>query len=109
MRWLAIWFIKAWRAVVSPWYGPVCKYYPSCSAYGLEALEIHGAMKGSVLTLRRLFRCHPWSSGGVDPVPGSVLERRLKEWQLESDDTDQVSQINQARQRELQLAANEVM
>jgi putative membrane protein insertion efficiency factor len=73
MKYLIIAFIKAWRAVVSPWYGPVCRYYPSCSAYGLEAVRLHGAAKGSWLIVRRLLRCNPWSRGGVDPVPGSAL------------------------------------
>ncbi|MDR1806311.1 MAG: membrane protein insertion efficiency factor YidD [Propionibacteriaceae bacterium] len=71
MKWLLIGFVKAWRAVISPAYGNVCKFYPSCSAYGLEALQVHGALKGSWLILRRLARCHPWSSGGYDPVPGT--------------------------------------
>jgi len=102
MKWPLIWFIKAWRTVVSPWYGAVCKYYPTCSAYGLEALEIHGAIKGSALTIGRLCRCNPWSNGGVDPVPGSVLEERIAAWQLEDDqDTDRVSQTDRANQSAL--------
>ncbi|WP_399553263.1 membrane protein insertion efficiency factor YidD [uncultured Propionibacterium sp.] len=77
MKHLLIAFVKGWRAFISPLYGDVCKYYPTCSAYGLEALELHGALKGGWLTVRRLARCHPWSTGGIDPVPGSVLEARL--------------------------------
>lgn len=77
MKYLLIAFVRAWRAVISPLYGDVCKYYPSCSAYGLEALRIHGALRGSWLTVRRLARCHPWAAGGIDPVPGSPLEARL--------------------------------
>ena len=73
MKHLLIAFVKAWRTVVSPLYGDVCKFYPTCSAYGLEALQLHGAVKGSWLIVRRLARCHPWSTGGVDPVPGSPL------------------------------------
>ena len=71
MKHVLIAFVKFWRAVISPLYGPVCKYSPSCSAYGLEALQVHGAIKGSALTLRRIGRCHPWSAGGYDPVPGT--------------------------------------
>ncbi|WP_276697974.1 membrane protein insertion efficiency factor YidD [Propionibacterium acidifaciens] len=71
MKHLLIAFVKVWRTVVSPLYGDVCKFYPTCSAYGLEALQLHGAVKGSWLIVRRLVRCHPWSTGGVDPVPGS--------------------------------------
>ena len=80
VKYILIWFVKAWRAVVSPWYGNVCKYYPSCSAYGLEALQLHGAIKGSALTIWRLLRCNPWSHGGVDPVPGSELAAKTAEW-----------------------------
>ena len=80
MKWLLIGFVKAWRAVVSPLYGPVCKYYPSCSAYGLEALKLHGAVKGSALAVWRILRCNPWSRGGVDPVPGSELAAQVAQW-----------------------------
>ena len=80
MKWLFIGFVKAWRAIVSPWYGPCCRYYPSCSAYALEALQLHGAIKGLALSVRRLFRCNPWSRGGFDPVPGSPLEIRAEQW-----------------------------
>jgi len=76
VKYLLIGFIKAWRVIVSPWYN-VCKYYPTCSAYGLEAVQLHGAIKGTGLILRRLGRCNPWSRGGVDPVPGSPLEAEI--------------------------------
>ena len=69
MKWLMIGFIRVWRAVVSPSYGPTCKYFPSCSEYGLEAVHVHGAIKGGWLTLWRIVRCNPWSHGGYDPVP----------------------------------------
>ena len=67
MKYLLIWFVKGWRRFVSPSYGDVCKYYPSCSAYGLEALRLHGALRGGWLTVRRIGSCHPWAHGGFDP------------------------------------------
>ncbi|WP_447587317.1 membrane protein insertion efficiency factor YidD [Microbacterium lacticum] len=61
--------LQAYRTVVSPLYGDVCKYYPSCSAYAVGAVQQHGLLKGSALTAGRLARCHPWARGGVDDVP----------------------------------------
>jgi putative membrane protein insertion efficiency factor len=66
---LIIAVLKAYRLVVSPLYGQRCRYYPSCSAYALRAVEVHGALRGSWLAARRLGRCHPWTPGGVDLVP----------------------------------------
>ena len=71
MKHVLIGLLKAYRLVVSPLYGNVCRYYPSCSAYALRAVEVHGAVKGSWLAGRRLLRCHPWTPGGFDPVPGT--------------------------------------
>lgn len=71
LRYPLIWLVRAWRAVVSPLYGDVCKFYPSCSAYAVEALQTHGAIRGTGLIIRRLARCHPWSEGGFDYVPGT--------------------------------------
>ncbi len=71
MKYLLIGLLKAYRAVISPLYGNVCKYYPSCSAYALEAVSVHGAARGSWLAVRRLASCHPWAAGGYDPVPGT--------------------------------------
>ncbi|GAA1858990.1 hypothetical protein GCM10009813_20100 [Brevibacterium marinum] len=71
-----VWLIRAYRVVVSPMYGQVCRYYPSCSMYGLEAFEIHGVLKGMVLTGWRILRCNPFSHGGVDHVPGSARQAR---------------------------------
>jgi uncharacterized protein len=69
MRAVLILALKGYRRVVSPLYGDVCRYYPSCSAYALEAVETHGALRGSWLAARRVGRCHPWAAGGLDPVP----------------------------------------
>jgi uncharacterized protein len=71
MKWVLIGLLKAYRLLISPLYGNVCRYYPSCSAYALRAVSVHGAVKGSWLAARRLLRCHPWAPGGYDPVPGT--------------------------------------
>ncbi|MGH0036083.1 MAG: membrane protein insertion efficiency factor YidD [Myxococcota bacterium] len=57
------------HALVSPLLGPACRFHPSCSRYGVEAVRTHGALRGSWLTARRIGRCHPFNAGGHDPVP----------------------------------------
>ncbi|MGY6274278.1 membrane protein insertion efficiency factor YidD [Methylomonas sp. MgM2] len=69
MRFLLITLIKIYKYLISPLLGPRCRFYPSCSSYGIEAIQLHGAIKGSYLTLRRLLKCHPFHEGGIDPVP----------------------------------------
>lgn len=66
---LLVAILRVYRAVISPLYGPVCRFHPSCSAYALEAVQTHGAGRGSWYAVRRLGRCHPWAAGGHDPVP----------------------------------------
>ncbi len=61
--------VHAYRLCVSPLLGPNCRYYPTCSAYALDALKLHGALRGGWLATRRICRCHPWHPGGYDPVP----------------------------------------
>ena len=68
-RWTLIFLVRGYQVVISPLLPPACRYYPSCSAYAIEALERHGALKGSWLAARRLARCHPFRPGGYDPVP----------------------------------------
>ncbi len=60
--------IQAYRWLLSPVLGSHCRFYPSCSAYGVEALRVHGGLRGSWLLARRIVRCHPWHAGGFDPV-----------------------------------------
>jgi putative membrane protein insertion efficiency factor len=70
-----IWFIRAYQLVISPMRPPTCRYYPSCSAYAVTALERHGLARGTWLAVRRLLRCHPWTPGGVDHVPPAASRR----------------------------------
>lgn len=69
MRRLSLTVLAFYRRWVSPMLGSHCRYYPSCSQYAQEAIEQHGLARGAWLSLRRLCRCHPWHSGGFDPVP----------------------------------------
>jgi putative membrane protein insertion efficiency factor len=62
-----IWLYRTFLSGLKP---PVCRFYPTCSAYAAEAIKLHGLMKGMGLALRRLGRCHPFHPGGFDPVPG---------------------------------------
>jgi hypothetical protein len=67
--WVLMLLVTGYRRFVSPLLGPTCRFEPSCSAYSLEALRMHGALRGTWLTVRRIARCHPFHPGGYDPVP----------------------------------------
>jgi uncharacterized protein len=66
---LLIALIRLYQAALSPFLGGACRFLPSCSAYAIEAIALHGALRGSILAVRRLSRCHPLGRSGVDPVP----------------------------------------
>lgn len=63
--------VRAYRLLASPWLGTACRFQPTCSAYALDALSRHGALRGGWLAARRIARCHPWGGSGYDPVPGA--------------------------------------
>ena len=67
--------LSVYRAVISPLYGDVCRYYPSCSHYTLQAIQQHGVVRGVWLGTRRIARCHHWAEGGVDDVPHTHHDR----------------------------------
>lgn len=69
VRGLLLGLLKAYRYFISPWLGNRCRFHPSCSEYAAEALQKHGPWRGGWLAVRRLGRCHPFTSGGFDPVP----------------------------------------
>lgn len=79
-----VWLIRGYRRFVSPLLPPSCRYTPTCSAYAVDAIVMHGAVRGSWLALRRLLRCHPWGGSGYDPVPprtttGDRRSRRIRD------------------------------
>ena len=67
--------ISGYRLLLSPLMGASCRFYPTCSTYALEAIQTHGALRGTWLALKRIFKCHPWHPGGVDPVPPARNQR----------------------------------
>jgi putative membrane protein insertion efficiency factor len=69
MRTILIALIKVYRFVLSPYIGQHCRFTPTCSQYAIEAIELHGSLKGTWLAARRLSKCHPFHTGGWDPVP----------------------------------------
>ena len=69
LAWPLLGLVALYRLLVSPWLGNNCRFEPSCSAYAMEALRVHGAFRGSWLTVKRIGRCHPWGGSGYDPVP----------------------------------------
>lgn len=68
-QWFVIKLIGGYQFLLSPLFGPRCRFYPSCSTYAIEAIQTHGVVKGCYLMCRRLLRCHPLNPGGIDPVP----------------------------------------
>lgn len=75
IRRLLVLLVKLYQRLLSPLLPPACRFYPSCSTYAVQALERHGALRGSWLAARRLGRCHPFHPGGVDLVPEVTRKR----------------------------------
>ena len=71
MKAVLMFLLRTYKYGISPFLGQNCRFYPSCSEYATQAISEHGAVKGGILAARRLGRCHPWHSGGCDPVPPS--------------------------------------
>ncbi len=78
MKRLLIGLVRGYQLVLSPLVGQHCRFVPTCSCYSIEALEKHGALRGSWLTIRRLLRCHPFHPGGLDPVPEPREEKSAR-------------------------------
>lgn len=74
MKSLLLLLLKGYKLCISPFLGQNCRFYPSCADYAQQAVATHGAWRGSLLSARRLCKCHPWNPGGVDPVPPACDE-----------------------------------
>ncbi len=73
-------FIRAYQYLISPYLAPSCRYHPTCSEYAIEAFQRFGFIRGLILSVRRIVSCHPWHSGGHDPVPSSfTFKKSIKE------------------------------
>lgn len=72
MRSLMLFLIRCYQLLISPWLGSNCRYQPSCSSYASEAIQTHGAWRGTILAVKRIGRCHPWGGEGYDPVPDTT-------------------------------------
>jgi putative membrane protein insertion efficiency factor len=69
LAWPLIQLVRFYRLAISPWFGANCRFEPTCSNYAIEALQVHGILKGTFLAAKRIGRCHPWGASGYDPVP----------------------------------------
>ncbi|MCG7342521.1 membrane protein insertion efficiency factor YidD [Sporosarcina sp. ACRSL] len=76
MKTILISMIKIYQKVISPLTPPSCRFYPTCSHYGVEAIQKHGTLRGGWLTIRRILKCHPFHEGGFDPVPDKLNEKK---------------------------------
>ncbi|MGH8807636.1 MAG: membrane protein insertion efficiency factor YidD [Noviherbaspirillum sp.] len=75
MKTVLLLLLRAYQLGISPFLGQNCRFYPNCSSYAAEAIREHGAAKGSLLTAKRLCKCHPWHPGGFDPVPAKSTDK----------------------------------
>ncbi|MEH7610993.1 membrane protein insertion efficiency factor YidD [Gottfriedia acidiceleris] len=79
MNKILIGIIRFYQKWISPATPPSCRFYPTCSSYGLEAIQTHGALKGTYLTTKRILKCHPLHPGGYDPVPDKINKNTKKD------------------------------
>lgn len=69
LKWILLVVLRIYQLCISPFLGQNCRFYPTCSGYAIKAITVHGCLKGLLLTVCRLGKCHPWHPGGFDPVP----------------------------------------
>ena len=73
LQWIFIAIVRLYQLVLSPILGPRCRFQPTCSSYAIDAIKLHGGLKGGWLAIKRITRCHPWGGHGFDPVPGMKM------------------------------------
>ncbi len=91
IAWLLIGFVRFYRRFVSPLLPPTCRFEPTCSTYGLQALRTHGALHGFWLTVARVARCHPFHPGGYDPVPAPRNSHTTRTGRKKASGTDRTT------------------
>ena len=91
---LLLWSLRFYKVVISPLLPPTCRFHPSCSVYAMGAIGVHGPLRGGLLALRRIGRCHPFHAGGLDPVP--PRDGRPAEALLETSQPDVARRLTQA-------------
>lgn len=93
IKFFLLFLIRSYQLILSPFVGQHCRYYPSCSHYAKDAVHTHGPWQGSWLAVKRVCRCHPWHEGGIDPVPGSELEKTIEKEQSQLDHKQEQAQV----------------
>jgi uncharacterized protein len=101
--WLLLGFVRCYQVFLGPFLGGACKFYPSCSSYAYQAIELHGAMRGIVLAMKRLGRCRPFTKGGFDPVP-ETIEKSMPETNQRKQFAEQDKLFSQATRVEQERA-----
>lgn len=79
MKPLLLALIDGYKFLLSPFFGTQCRFYPTCSSYAREAIELHGSLRGAWFAVKRVLKCHPWHPGGIDPVPTRAGARGASE------------------------------
>ena len=92
MKRFLLFSIRLYQLSLRPWLGHHCRFYPSCSDYAAQAIQAHGSLRGGLMAVRRLLRCHPWHAGGLDPVPDSLGTTSFRDLREES--VDRLSNVN---------------